>query len=372
MGYYDVYDSNDNLIASEVWIDDGLNSGPARPIVINYRKVLMVLLAFIGFVNTFVLPIILFINKDAFIKGGWLLSSIPSIIIGLPVFIVFISMLKTLKKVKNNEGLDKKILDQAKSYVNSKIMQEESIDDIDDDVSDEEYINKHKAKYKYDVAVSRVYLTIKFERLLKAVSNLSYLVYPIGILTFVAEFIYGSKTTYMIILGILNYLVFFLLFLSVYKNYKTYKIRYAGNIIKRMICVALATFALGVCIAAIFMSAYKVGGFSVLCVFAMLFDLAALIDSKKVVNKAQKNSKIHILPIVVITIIYGIIALFIGCGLALIPGPIYNAIIAYDAGLSKDLSLPITVWSICGAVAIILIIITSIIVHKKINNKSNS
>ena len=67
MAYYDIYDSNDNLIASEVWIDDGLGGGPTRPVVVNIRKLLMVIFAFVGFINTFVLPIMLFINKDVFI-----------------------------------------------------------------------------------------------------------------------------------------------------------------------------------------------------------------------------------------------------------------------------------------------------------------
>ena len=34
MAYYDLYDGNDNLVASDVWIDDGSNSGTIRPTII--------------------------------------------------------------------------------------------------------------------------------------------------------------------------------------------------------------------------------------------------------------------------------------------------------------------------------------------------
>ncbi len=369
MAYYDIYDSNDNLIASEVWIDDGLGGGPTRPVVVNIRKVLMFIFAFVGFINTFALPIMLFINKDVFIDWGWLLASIPSIIVGLPTFVVFFAMLNTYNKVKKNEGLDEAILSKAKQYVNSKI-EEEYFDVDDESISDEDYVKKMEAKFKFQTAVSRVYLTIKFERLLRNISYISYLVYPIGILSYVGEFMYGTTDTFMIILGIINYLVFLLLILSIYKNYKVYKMRYFVNAKKRMALVAVVTFALSVGITTIFTSAFGVGGFSILCVFAMLLDLAFMIDSKIKRKINRTKTKIHIGPIIVSTLIYGLLGLFVGCGLALIPGPMYDAIIAYDAGLSTDLTLPITVWTICGVITIALIVITSIKYNKKLNNKN--
>ena len=42
MAYYDLYDGNDSLVASNVWIDDGSNSAPSRPIVINWYKLIMI------------------------------------------------------------------------------------------------------------------------------------------------------------------------------------------------------------------------------------------------------------------------------------------------------------------------------------------
>jgi hypothetical protein len=51
------------------------------------------------------------------------------------------------------------------------------------------------------------------------------------------------------------------------------------------------------------------------------------------------------------------------------PGPIYEAILAFDEGTSTDLSLPITVWSVCGAVGVIVATIGSILVNKILNKK---
>lgn len=47
IGWYDVYDSNDNLIASDVWINEDTGSG--EPIVINWYKVFTVILFIIKY-----------------------------------------------------------------------------------------------------------------------------------------------------------------------------------------------------------------------------------------------------------------------------------------------------------------------------------
>lgn len=375
MGYYNIYDSNDNLIASDVWIDDGLDGGSTRPIVINWRKLLMIILFFIGTNTTFILPLILYFNRDGFIKGGWILMSLSNMIIGLPVFIISLLMLITLRKTKNIDGSDDEMMKLAQAYVNTNIIKKPSLidDEIsDDEISDVEYINNRNAHFKYETAVARVYLAIKFEKYLRILSLLSYLVYPIGILCFIAEIIYGATEVYMIILGILNNLVLFLGVLSIYKNYKRYKIKYSGSILKRMICVALGTFFLGVSVGLVIMTTLGAGGYCILCLFVMLFDMIALIDTKLISNNNIRKRKIHIWPIVVISIIVGIVATFVACGLSIMPGPIYDALLAYDSGLSTDLTLPIIVWSICGIVAILLIVFISIRVNKRLNNIENN
>ena len=103
---------------------------------------------------------------------------------------------------------------------------------------------------------------------------------------------------------------------------------------------------------------------TLLCVVAALLELSLSIDSKKASNNVTKKTKIKVVAIIIITIVYSLLATLVGCAIALVPGEVNDAILAYDAGLSTDLSLPITVWSICAAVAIALIVVTSILIHK--------
>lgn len=369
MGYYDVYDDNDNLIASEVWIDDGTNGANVRPVVINWRKLLIILLAFVGTISTFVTPIVLYFNKDVFIEGGWLLAALPSVIIGIPIFVIFVLMLITLTKAKNPDSSDE-IMEKAKTYINTKIMEKSSVNPDDEEISDEEYINAKKSMFKYQTAVSMVYLAIKFEKYLKVLSLMSYFIYPIFIFCFIVELVYGATESYMIFLYVINFLIVFLGVLSVYKNYKRYKTKYSGNIIKRMICVALGTYLLGLSVGLIIMSAIGMGGYCVLGLCVALFDAVALIDSKLISHHTQKTkNKVHIWAIVVVSIVVGLIATLAICAISIMPGPICDAILAYDEGLSTDLTLPITVWSIGGIITLILIIVISIIVNKRLNKK---
>lgn len=103
MGYYDIYDSYDRCIASDVWIDDGSNSGTIRPTIINYYKVIMIVCLICGIANTFISPILLFINKDVFIEFGWLIMACTNWLTGIPTFIVSINMLKAMSDTNSNK-----------------------------------------------------------------------------------------------------------------------------------------------------------------------------------------------------------------------------------------------------------------------------
>ena len=377
MGYYDIYDSNDNLIASEVWIDDGsgYDSGPARPIVVNWRKALIILMAIVGATNTFVVPLLLLANKDAFIQGGWILAGLPSIILGLPLFIVGVMLLSAIKKANDLDSNDP-VMKQAKAYVDSHTVDKSAIDKTDassengttDDMTDEEYVEQKNAKYKYDINVSAVYLAIKFDKLISKLSLISYLLYPIGVLCFVTEALYGDTETYMILVGILNYLVCVPFVLSIWKNYKRYKVRYTVDIAKRMLRVALVSLLVGAPVGLILTSTLQMGGHCILCLLAMFFDLACMIDSATAKSHSRnKKSKVHVGPIVIVTIVVGLVFTCIACALSLMPGPIYDALLAYDNGTSTDLTLPITVWSICAVVDVLLTVIISVAINKKLN-----
>ena len=371
MGYYDIYDSNDNLIASEVWIDDGsgYDSGPTRPIVVNWRKALIILMAIVGATNTFVLPLLLLANKDVFIQGGWILAALPSIILGLPLFIVGVMLLSAIKKA-NDLDSDDPVMKQAKAYVDSHTVDKSAVDKTDatDDMTDEEYIEQTNAKYKYDINVSAVYLAIKFDKLISKLSLISYLLYPIGVLCFVAEALYGDTETYMILVGILNYLVCVLFALSIWKNYKRYKVRYTTSIAKRMLRVALVSLLVGIPVGLILTSTLQMGGHCILCLLAMFFDLACMIDIATAKSHSQnKKSKIHVGPIVIVAVVVGLVFTCIACALSIMPGPIYDALLAYDNGTSTDLTLPITVWSICAVVDVLLTVAISVAINKKLN-----
>ena len=371
MGYYDIYDSNDNLIASEVWIDDGsgYDSGPTRPIVVNWRKALIILMAIVGATNTFVLPLLLLANKDVFIQGGWILAGLPSIILGLPLFIVGVMLLSAIKKA-NDLDSDDPVMEQAKAYVDSHTVDKSAVDKngTTDDMTDEEYIEQKNAKYKYDINVSAVYLAIKFDKLISKLSLISYLLYPIGVLCFVAEALYGDTETYMILVGILNYLVCVLFALSIWKNYKRYKVRHTVSIAKRMLRVALVSLLAGIPVGLILTSTLQMGGHCILCLLAMFFDLACMIDSATAKSHSQnKKSKIHVGPIVIVAVVVGLVFTCIACALSIMPGPIYDALLAYDNGTSTDLTLPITVWSICAVVDVLLTVAISVAINKKLN-----
>lgn len=377
MGYYDIYDSNDNLIASEVWIDDGsgYDGSPSRPIVVNWRKALIILMAIVGATNTFVVPLLLLANKDVFIQGGWILAGLPSIILGLPLFIVGVMLLSAIKKA-NDLDSDDPVMEQAKAYVDSHTVDKSAVDKTDaspqngttDDMTDEEYIEQTNAKYKYDINVSAVYLAIKFDKLISKLSLISYLLYPIGVLCFVAEALYGDTETYMILVGILNYLVCVLFALSIWKNYKRYKVRYTASIAKRMLRVALVSLLVGIPVGLILTSTLQMGGHCILCLLAMFFDLACMIDSATAKShSSNKKSKVHVGPIVIVAVVVGLVFTCIACALSIMPGPIYDALLAYDNGTSTDLSLPITVWSICAVVDVLLTVAISVAINKKLN-----
>jgi len=115
-------------------------------------------------------------------------------------------------------------------------------------------------------------------------------------------------------------------------------------------------------------STLQMGGHCILCLLAMFFDLACMIDSATAKNhSSNKKTKVHVGPIVIVTIVVGLVFTCIACALSIMPGPIYDALLAYDNGTSTDLSLPITVWSICAVVDVLLTVTVSVAINKKLN-----
>lgn len=107
-----------------------------------------------------------------------------------------------------------------------------------------------------------------------------------------------------------------------------------------------------------------------------VIDLLLLIDNKllskrlaKLLDGELKRGQIHIGAIILVTLCVSFLMLLIGCVISLIPGPIYDALLAYDNGSSTDLTLPIIFWIFCVLIDIILTVLISVQVNKKLNKK---
>lgn len=86
-------------------------------------------------------------------------------------------------------------------------------------------------------------------------------------------------------------------------------------------------------------------------------------------NNKQKKNKVHVGAIIAISVSVSLLMLIMVCAISLIPGPIYDALLAYDTGTSTDLSLPITIWGLCAFIDVLLITLLSVLVNKKLNKK---
>ena len=107
-----------------------------------------------------------------------------------------------------------------------------------------------------------------------------------------------------------------------------------------------------------------------------IMDLAILIDNlllrKGVINLVdnKKKEKVHIGAIITISISMSLLMLIVACAISLLPGPIYDALISYDQGISTDLSLPIAFWGLCVFIDVLSIVLLSILINKKLNKKA--
>lgn len=371
MPYYDICDSDGNVIASNVFIDDGTYGGPSRPIVINWYKKITIIAFVVGLLSTFITPIILFLQKDAFVNNGWIYMVLFNILMGLPVFIIAINMLSVMSsKIKEDDPY----YDVACNWVNDKLKFTDDNNSVDlDEMSDEEYICKMKRSYKNQAAISAVYVAIKYQNLLTKLSKLSYFIYPLAILSLIIEFFVGEEEVFFIVLFNLNFIAMFLGMLSVYRNYKSYQKKYCLNIKGRMIKTILLSFLASIPFYAIIISVAGTTGFYILIFCIAIMDLLMIIDRKimgeNLLRTYEKKKPIRLGVILVCTVCFTLLMLMVACGISLIPGPIYDVILAYDEGLSTDLTLPIIFWSVCLIVDILLIVIVSKIVSNKLDNR---
>ena len=369
MGYYDVYDSNDNLIASEVWIDDGTSGSIPRPIVINWYKIFMILTFIIGSVSTIITPINLYINKDAFIGNTWLYMVLFNMGFGLPILLVSLNMLKIMyKKQKENDS----IYEEACNWVNSKFITDKKQNNVDEEeMSNEEYISTMKNSNKKDAFIASLYIVIKYQNIMKKLTYISYLIYPLGIICILLEILIPKENAYFILLFNFNFIAIVCGLLSLYKYYKLYKkigVEKAGV---KLLKTTVISYIISVPLTAIAYSAFNADGYYLLVFCTLIMDLILFLDVKFISkNKIIENKQpINVIAILLITLCVSIVMLMVACVGSIIPGPIYDAILAYDEGLSPDLTLPIVFWISCLVMDIILIVVISKLINKKSNNK---
>ena len=367
MGYYDVYDGNDNLIASEVWIDDGVDCG--RPIVINWYKLILTIFFLIGVISTFITPINLFIHRDSFTNNGWIYMSVFNILLGLPTFIAFFTMLKIIKKPDPDDSaytaacqLANDFTDKGSSHL------------YDDEISDEEFVSAKKQDNKNKAIIASIYVAIKYQKLLYTLSKFSYLIYPLVVLSIIMELFFVNEDAYFIVLLNANYVSMICAFLSTYKCFKMYQKNGLEVVRGRLLKTIACSFIFSVPVAAIIISLTKTSSFYILVYLVAFMDLTLILDNFVLKKKGIKESNgeknaIHLGAILVVTVCVGLVMLAIATGACIFPGPLYDAIIAYDEGLSTDLTLPIIFWSICLVVDIVLTILISSFLNKKLNNK---
>jgi hypothetical protein len=366
MGYYDVYDSDDNLIASDVWIDED-SGGGGRPIVVNWYKMILYAMLVIGVCTAFITPLMLFLNRDVFINNGWLHLVLPNVILGVPILIAAIMMLTTMKKGISGDPA----MDAAQRLYNEKFgrVAANSAEILSDkEISDADYVSGLEAANKSEALITAIYLTIKFGKILRVLSMLSFLIYPMMILSYVLEMIHGRTDSFMIFTLDMNILAFVFGACSLYKNYLSYHRKNNYTAVKKLIRAAIIALFLGTAVNVIVYAVTGLGGFSILVVSLAFMDAIMMIDAR-FGNSEQGKSQIHIIAIIGVIIAVGLATLTVACAVSLMPGPIYEAILAFDEGRSTDLSLPITVWSVCGAVGVIVATVGSILVNKILNKK---
>ena len=168
-----------------------------------------------------------------------------------------------------------------------------------------------------------------------------------------------------------NFIAFFCGLFSAYKNYKSYQKNGIESPKGRMIKTILISFLLSVPVGALIFSLMNSDGFYILVFCIMVMDLMMIIDNKLITKnniRIINNKKtIHLGVLLVTTICSSLLMLLVASAVPLLPGPISDAIIAFDEGRSTDLTLPIIFWSICLVVNILVIVVVS----KTISNKLN-
>ena len=296
-----------------------------------------------------------------------------NLLIGLPTFLAFFTMLKLIKKEPNtNDSCYDLACNWVRNHCN---INEENISIADEEnLSDKEYVSREKNANKFDATVAGVYILIKYQKLLTFISKLSYLIYPLAILSLIMELFVAQETVFFIVLFNLNFIALICCVLSVYKGFKMYQKNKLTTITKKLIKTCLLSYLFSVPLMAIIFSLAKIDGYYILLPLVAIMDLAISIDNALIkkggfLNNKQKKNKVHVGAIIGVCISMSLLMLIIVCAISLIPGPIYDALLAYDTGTSTDLSLPITIWGLCAFIDVLLITLLSVLINKKLNKK---
>ena len=188
------------------------------------------------------------------------------------------------------------------------------------------------------------------------------------------ELFVAQETVFFIVLFNLNFIALICCVLSVYKGFKMYQKNKLTTITKRLIKTCLLSYLFSVPLMAIIFSLANIDGYYILVSLVAIMDLAISIDNALIkkgvfLNNKQKKNKVHVGAIIGVCVSMSLLMLIIVCAISLMPGPIYDALLAYDTGASTDLSLPITIWGLCAFIDVLLITLLSVLVNKKLNKK---
>ena len=430
MAEYDVFDSSGNHVG--VFKEDGgdYDGEPSKPKRVYVRKKKYKLFSIISLIMIVAHLIAYFAGvfdpSDWLFTFGMLAYFVPSFVILIIVFFVTRRFVKAAELIENyiiNGSLDKndeeehkenkpketgvsfKVeVNQSGEYKVNKEDEEEDIITLQNTIKAEDLkriVNENKDPKceKLNNAINKALSMeeiddksmINLDTIVNSYLNnsktfswgykLTYFIYVITICSLVLENINLSENSRLLVMFYpFNVLAIALFCISVYKSYVFFmgKIGVSSNRAIIQVCkVSVPVFALSIIFCTILnQTSFNVSNSIFIVTFALI-DLALIINSSVINSKLKKGKcdfeaglgKIPVGKLFLIETFLFIVFLGVICGLSLYIEPVYNALDAYDKGLSSDLSLPLTLWLISGGISLVIMTVVGVLVTKHHNKK---
>ena len=214
---------------------------------------------------------------------------------------------------------------------------------------------------------------LKLEETLKKIARLSNVIYLITLISLIVEPIVRSDSVgYYFVIYTINALGSLLFIPIIFNGYFHWR-KTSGKSFIKYIVNALLLFFISAVISVVFLlikNVYDINNSFYLCflsIFSLLLQLDYLFKRK---TSDDETKRINFILLVFIEVVIALVGLLVASGLSLAIPQIYNVLLDFDNGLTTDLSLPITMWAIVGAISLLLMVIVGmIIINKPKKNK---